>query len=326
MPTSLSNKTACPVTVPPKAGRFAIIITMGDPSGIGPEVTLKSLASPKVSGLADFLVIGDKSLIDRESARLGLRRRFPIMDLANVPRRNFSFGIAHPSFGRASLEYINEALRLLKKGKAGALVTSPVSKRSIELSGLPGFTGHTEYLASRTRTKDYAMMFVGKNLKVVLVTRHIALKDVPAALSMKSIYKTIIINDKYLKSFFKIRRPRIGVAGLNPHSSEGGLLGVEEKTKIIPAIRNASRYVIFHEALNGKYDAVIAMYHDQGLIPFKMLYFNSGVNLTLGLPFVRTSPDHGTAFDIAGKGMADPRSMMEAILLAHRLSMRNVGA
>jgi len=282
---------------------------MGDPSGIGPEVVLKALASPKVKGLADFFIIGDGNVLKGRA------------------RRDMKF------CGRASVQYIDRALELIKRGGADCLVTAPVNKSSIRRAGFPDFQGHTEYLARHTGTKDFAMMFVGEKLKVVPVTRHIALARVPGALSSDKVFRAIALTHEGLKKFFKIRRPRIGVAGLNPHAGERGAFGNEEALVIAPAVRKASRLyggvtgpvpadALFHDALNGSFDAVIAMYHDQGLGPFKMLYFKTGVNLTLGLPFVRTSPDHGTAFDIAGKGVADPSSMIEALRLACRLSKK----
>lgn len=292
MPISRSNKPN-------------IVITKGDPSGIGPEVTEKALASPMVKGLANFLVIGGG--------------------------RSVEYGVSRPEFGRSARQYIDTALELLKAGKADALVTAPVNKASIRSSGLKDFEGHTEYLAARTGTKDFAMMFVGERLKITLVTRHIALKDVPRKLSCQAIYRTILLTDAGLKKYFKISSPRIGVAGLNPHAGECGAFGKEEETIIAPAVKKAAGKVkdikgpippdvIFNDCLNGRFDAVVSMYHDQALIPFKLLYFKDGVNLTLGLPFVRTSPDHGTAFDIAGKGIADPSSMIAAIKLACKLS------
>jgi len=174
------------------------------------------------------------------------------------------------------------------------------------------------------------MMFAAETMKVTLVTRHLPLADVPRALNPAIIYRTIFLTHKYLKEYFGLITPRIAVCGLNPHAGEEGAFGNEEARAIIPAIKKASvfsKYIrgpvsadaAFHDALNKKYDAVIAMYHDQGLVPFKMLYLDSGVNLTLGLPFIRTSPDHGTAFDIAGKGIANPSSMIEAVKLACRL-------
>ena len=258
---------------------------------------MKALASPKVKGLADFLVIGETHAERGDAA------------------------------GRASLEYIDEAVELLRSGQADALVTAPVNKSSIRSAGNPGFQGHTEYLAKKFKVKNFAMMFVGSDLKVSLVTRHLALRSVPKVLNSGMVYRTIMLTNKYLKEYFRIKAPRIAVCGLNPHAGENGAFGSEEARVISPAIRLASKVsknicgpipadTVFHDALCKKYDAVVAIYHDQALAPFKMLYFDSGVNLTLGLPFVRTSPDHGTAFDIAGLGIADPTSMIEAIRLA----------
>ncbi|MCX5677774.1 MAG: 4-hydroxythreonine-4-phosphate dehydrogenase PdxA [Candidatus Omnitrophica bacterium] len=318
MPTSRSSKQR-------------IVITMGDPSGIGPEVTLKALASPQIKGLADFIVVGNRFTIEKTSRELGLKFSASLMDIDNVPQEIFRYGKSHPAFGKASIQYIDKALDIIDSDDADSLVTAPINKASINSAGYKGFEGHTEYLAKKTHASNFAMMFVGKELKITLVTRHIALRDLPKKLSEANILSAIELTDRYLKKFFRISAPRIGVAGLNPHAGEGGMFGDEEELVIAPAIKKAAKHVkcltgpvspdvIFNMALDGKFDAVISMYHDQALIPFKLLYFNTGVNLTLGLPFVRTSPDHGTAFDIAGKGIADPSSMIEAIKLACRLS------
>jgi len=308
---------------------------MGDPSGVGPEVALKALASSKVQGLAKILLIGDAFVIDKARRDMGLKLNVPFMDLGNVSPKSFSYGKFDASFGRASIEYIDAALELIKRREARALVTAPVNKSSIKASGLRNFEGHTEYLAQRAGTKDYAMMFVGGNLKVTLVTRHVALKRVPGIITAESIDRALALTRQYLINFFRVRNPKIGVCGLNPHAGEAGAFGDEEIKIIAPAIKKASMKfkglagpipadILFHDALNGKYDAIIAMYHDQALPAFKMLYFKTGVNMTLGLPFIRTSPDHGTAFNIAGRGIADPASMIEAILLACRLARRTV--
>jgi 4-hydroxythreonine-4-phosphate dehydrogenase len=228
------------------------------------------------------------------------------------------------------MEYLDMALSMVADSKADAVVTAPLNKSSVRSAGFTDFEGHTEYMAMKTGVKDFSMMFVGKALKVTLVTRHLALKDVPAAINAENVYKTIMMAASSMKKFFGVAEPRIGVAGLNPHSGDGGIFGDEESRAIIPAIKKASQILksvmgpvpadaIFYEALNGKFDVIVTMYHDQALAPFKMLYFADGVNLTLGLPFVRISPDHGTAFDIAGKGCADPSSMKEAIRLASML-------
>lgn len=291
-----------------RSGKPRVIITTGDPSGVGPEITRKALASPKVKRLADFLIIGDI----KTSVRM---RKTPA------------------KCGKMSIDYLDRALAIIAKGEADCLVTAPINKANVRAAGFDNFEGHTEYLAQATLTKDYAMMFVGKRMKITLVTRHIALKDVPARITTDKILIAIRLTHRYLSNHFHIKDPKIAVAGLNPHAGEGGIFGKEESVIISPAIKEASEScsrgkilgpfppdVVFGEALQGKFDAVIAMYHDQGLIPFKLLYFKDGVNMTIGLPFVRTSPDHGTAFDIAGKGIADPSSMIEAIILACRLA------
>lgn len=288
MPTLSSNKPR-------------VIITMGDPSGIGPEVVDKSISDKSISGVADITVIGKPSA-DKDPA----------------------------SCAKAAIGYIDEAIELIKNKKADALVTAPVNKSSIRSAGYKDFQGHTEYLAQKFGVKDFCMMFVGKKLKISLVTRHVALKNVPSAITADSIYSTIILTAQYLEKYFKVKDPKIAVAGLNPHAGDGGSFGDEELRIISPAIKKAASSVkniygpvsadaVFYKALKGDYDAVVALYHDQALAPFKTLYFNDGVNLTLGLPFVRTSPDHGTALDIAGKGIADPSSMKEAIVLAAKL-------
>ena len=310
-----------------------ILITMGDPAGIGPEVTVKALSDNRISKLAHFLVIGDFFVIDKIRKSLKAKTEISLLDLANVPSTNFAFGIQKPAFGKASMEYIDKALDMLKSRQADALVTAPVNKSSIRSAGFKEFEGHTEYLAEKTGTNEFAMMFVGKKLKITLCSRHIALRDVAPTITVDLICRTIRLTHEHLKRYFGIEDPRIAVTGLNPHASDSGLFGDEEERVIIPAIRKASIGIkniygplpadaVFYETLKGKFDAVVAMYHDQALAPFKTLYFNDGVNLTLGLPFIRTSPDHGTAFDIAGKGIADPTSMKEAILLACRLSKR----
>jgi len=315
------------------SNKSRIIITIGDPSGIGPEVTVKALTDKDIRRLAHFTVIGDYFVINKVKKDLKLNAEFSLIDLSNVPQNNFSYGTKRGSFGKASIEYINDALDMLKKGEADCLVTAPVNKSSVREGAIKNFEGHTEYIAERMKTEDVAMMFVGKRLKVSLVTRHLALKDVARSINTENVYKTIMLTADSLKRFFGINNPKIGVAGLNPHAGENGLFGDEETASIVPAIRKALDRVkgiygpvpadaIFYEALNGKFDAVVSMYHDQALAPFKTLYFKDGVNLTLGLPFVRTSPDHGTAFDIAGSGIADATSMKEAILLAANLSKK----
>lgn len=269
----------------------AIIITTGDPKGIGHEVTEKALRDPRIKGLANFFVIEPKD--------------------------------------KTGFDAIEKAVGLLKKRKADALVTAPVNKEAISKSGIP-FQGHTEYLAQATATKKFAMMLCGGPLKVTTVTRHVPLKEVSAILTQAKIIEAVRLTDSALKKYFGIKKPRIGVCALNPHCGEGGKIGREEQDTIMPAVRKIRRFIpmaqgpisgdaIFYMAFHGKLDAVISMYHDQGLGPLKMVAFEKGVNVTLGLPFIRTSPDHGTAYDIAGKGIADPSSMKEAIKLAVKM-------
>jgi len=268
-----------------------ILITTGDPKGIGPEVTKKALDDSSIKGIADFLVIRPRD--------------------------------------KTGLDAIEKAVGILKSHKADGLVTAPVNKSKINTSGMP-FRGHTEYLARSTHTKKFTMMLAGPCLRTTIVTRHIALKEVSMTLTEEKVRDAIILTDMALRRYFKIKKPRIGVCSLNPHCGEGGLTGTEERDIIIPAIEGLVSMirglqgplpsdVIFYMARNGRFDAVVSMYHDQGLGPFKMLHFEKGVNVTLGLPFVRTSPDHGTAYDIAHKGVANPASMKEAIRLAARM-------
>lgn len=273
-----------------------ILITTGDLKGIGPEITKKALADPRIRKMADFFIIEP---VDRTG------------------------------FGA-----IEKAVGILKKGGAKGLVTAPVNKSAINKTGAP-FKGHTEYLAEETNTRKFAMLFYSEFMKVTIVTRHLPLRQVSGSLTKNKIETAISLTGGALKKYFGIPRPRIGVCGLNPHAGEQGLMGSEEKKVIIPAIKNSKKKTpgvlgplpgdaAFYMAHRGDVDAVVAMYHDQGLAPFKMLAFNRGVNVTLGLPFVRTSPDHGTAYDIAGKGIADPGSMKEAMKLAARMCAANL--
>jgi 4-phospho-D-threonate 3-dehydrogenase / 4-phospho-D-erythronate 3-dehydrogenase len=307
-------------------------ITMGDPSGIGPEVTLKAISQLGRGLTGRIVVIGNSLVLSR--LRDFQRRNFDLVDLDNVTRADFAYGKISPIFGNASIAYLDQALELLREGRISGLVTAPVSKEAINLTGRK-FSGHTEYLANKTKTRKFAMMFVADKLKITLVTRHIPLKQVCAKINAGNIQDAISLTVDFLKKYYHISHPRIAVCGLNPHAGEGGLLGKEEEMVIKPAIEKAKRYsrfifgpfagdTIFLKAAAGGYDAVIAMYHDQGMIPLKVLAFNSGVNVTIGLPFIRTSPCHGTAFDIAGKNKADASSMLSAIKLTACLCQKSV--
>ena len=311
--------------------KLNVAITMGDAAGIGPEVTLKALADEKIRRLANFLIIGNRRVLE-DTARLSkikLKDEIAVLDAGEIPK--LEFGRSSSKYGRAALQCIQEALTLIKTKKIDLLVTAPVNKHTISQCGFP-FTGHTEYLARACRVKNFAMLLTGGPFKVVLATRHIALREVPQALTKEGLYQTLRLAIFGLKRYFGIRRPRLGVCALNPHGGDKGLLGREESEIIGPAVHRAKKTAqvegplpadsLFYLARQGKFDAVIAMYHDQGLIPLKAYAFDQGVNLTLGLPFVRTSPDHGTAYDIAGKNKANPRSMMEAIKLAVKIGSR----
>jgi 4-hydroxythreonine-4-phosphate dehydrogenase len=232
--------------------------------------------------------------------------------------------------GEASARYIIKADELIKKGSIAALVTAPINKDAVNLAGY-NWRGHTETLAKLSKTDNFAMSFVAGPLKIVLATTHIALKKVSKKLKKDDILNKIILADKYLKRYFNIRKPLIGICGLNPHASDNGLFGNEEKNIIKPAVKEAKKKKIrargplsaeqlFYEAYHKKIDAVIAMYHDQALIPIKMVLRNKAVNLTMGLPYIRTSPSSGTAFDIASKFIADETTMSEAIKLAINLT------
>lgn len=301
--------------------KVRIGITMGDPSGIGATVIARAVK--EIKSLAEVVIIGDKWVFDRSHQSPVTSYQYNFIDLKNVSRRNFQFGRVKAEYGRASVEYLDKAMDLIRKGEIDSLVTAPISKEAINLAGFK-FAGHTEYLQQRTRTKDTVMMLLNKHLKFSLVTRHIPLKDVAVALNKEELSKTISVTYQFLKEFFLISQPRIVVCGLNPHASDNGIIGEQEKQVIKPVIKNLKKTIdslegplpsdiAIKHAFEKAYDCVIAMYHDQALIPLKLLDSYSGVNLTLGLPFVRTSPLHGTAFDIAPAFLADPRSLIEAI-------------
>ena len=299
---------------------------MGDPSGIGPVIAVKALR--KISGLAEFTVIGDSWLLKKAGLKNPAIPGLKVIDLENVDRKSFVPGKINAAYGRASLEYIDAALKLLKVKAVDCLVTCPISKEAVRKAGFR-FPGHTEYLAYASRTKDFAMMVLNRKLRISLVTTHLALREVSSRINQEHIYRNIALTAASLKKYFRIPTPRIVVCGLNPHASDGGIIGKEERQIIEPAVRRARKSlgcniagplpsdVAMYKACQGGYDAVVAMYHDQALISLKLTDFDSGVNMTLGLPFVRTSPLHGTAFDIAKRpALADPNSLIAAIKLA----------
>ncbi len=303
-------------------------ITMGDPSGIGPEVVAKALSNPLIYPLARFKIIGNKEIYKQYVQKLSPNCSF--IHAGDLSLSRWKSGCVNPLSGADSLMYLEKAVRLLKNKGIDALVTAPVSKEAIARVN-PSFVGHTEFLARSWDIKNVGMMFVSDALRAVLATRHIPLKEVSNTLNRHLIFETIQLTYTALQELFKIKNPVIAVCGLNPHAGENGLLGKEEIKKIIPAIKKAQKRKwrvegpfsadsLFIPSIVKRYDAVVAMYHDQGLIPIKTLFSPKLVNLTIGLPFIRTSPAHGTAFDIAGKNMADCSSMREAIKLAVALS------
>jgi 4-hydroxythreonine-4-phosphate dehydrogenase len=303
-------------------------ITIGDPCGVGPEVTLKAL---RLLGegrwdAADLVVYGDADVLRATVERClppGPHATVPLIDLGNFGGEIRPGACAEG--GRAAMEYLEAAVEDLKNGKIDALVTAPVSKEAVRITR-PGFIGHTEFLGEAFGCKP-VMMMVGGGLRVALVTTHCALKDVPRLVTENTVFKTIRVLDDAMRRYFGVSAPRIAVCGLNPHASEDAPWTREDREVVVPAVARARREgtkcdgplagdTVFHRALKGEFDAVVAMYHDQGLAPLKTVAFGGAVNVTLGLPVVRTSPGHGTAFDIAGKGVADARSMTEAIKLA----------
>lgn len=274
-------------------------VTLGDPLGIGPEIVKKALEDRSIRRLANWSIFGE----EMHGKKPGPKEA-----------------------GLESFSALKLATSSIKNGLACGLVTAPVSKAHLNMAGF-GFPGQTEFLASVFSAKKTAMMLASPKLKVVLVTIHVALRDIFKKLTAQAVYEKIVLAHKALVNDFRIKKPLLAVCGLNPHAGEGGLFGTEEGRIISPAIRKAQHDKInvsgpyppdsiFHEAIRGKYDAVICHYHDQGLIPLKTLSFYKGVNVTLGLPIIRTSPDHGCAFDIAGKGIANPSSIKSAMRLA----------
>lgn len=307
-------------------------ITLGDVAGVGPEVVLKAINCPKITQLCEPLIIGDYLILKKcaKAMKLSIPSKCNILDLQlfRSEKEIPSWGTVRKKSGVAAVEYIKKAVSLALEKKIDAIVTAPISKKAIQLAGFK-YPGHTEFIARLTHTKEYAMMFVADKLKVILVTTHIELKKVAKVITLKKVYTAIKLA-KIGGELFKIKNPKIAVLGLNPHAGENGLLGSEEKKKIAPAIELAKKEKInvfgpisadiaFWQAINRNFDIVIAMYHDQGLIPIKTLAFEKTVNITIGLPIIRTSPAHGTAFDIAGKGIANPSSMIEAIKIAVQL-------
>jgi len=307
-----------------------IAVTMGDPAGIGPEVAVR--ASARVRGRARLVWVGDPGVLQSAGKRYGVDAVLPIVAVSALSAAERRPGHPTPAGADAAYRAILRAVELVQAGEADAIVTAPVSKQAIQALGID-FPGHTETIARLAADAEVRMMMAGATLRVVLVTTHIRLLDVPARITRDNVLRTAEIAGEALRRDFGIRRPRLALAGLNPHAGEGGAFGDEEIRLLRPAVEAGrarglrldgphSPDTVFFRARQGEFDAVISLYHDQGLIPFKLLHFTDGVNVTLGLPFPRTSPDHGTAFDIAGRGRADVSSMVSAIRLAAGMADR----
>jgi 4-hydroxythreonine-4-phosphate dehydrogenase len=300
-------------------------ITLGDPAGIGPEIVAATLASAPREWLARTIVYGDRGPLERGARVMGvvLPDVRIIGDGAGEAARP---GAPDEASGAAQVGYLEAAVAAAARGELSAIATAPISKTWAKRAGF-AFPGHTEMLAERLGAREVVMMFAGPKLKVALATVHVALADVPRVLTTARVRSTIELLAQSLVRDFGIARPRIGVVGLNPHAGEGGLIGREDRDVIAPAVAAVGDAIVEgplvpDAAFRMRYDAFVAMYHDQGLIPVKLVDFDESVNVTLGLPIVRTSPDHGTAYDIAGQGIARAVSMQRAVELAFAMSGR----
>jgi len=327
----------------PADGPVTIALTMGDPRGIGPEIVVKALHSPELPVGAAIVVVGALQVLRAEAQRLGqpfdlplaergepLAGQAAVLDLANFPTEMLEPRKPEAVNGRASLDYVETAADMALAGEADAVVTCPINKAAISAAGSP-FAGHTEMLAHLTGAGRAVMLLVAGRLRVALATTHIALREVPDKLNAADIACTITVLAEGLRRFFGVARPRIAVCGLNPHCGDGGRFGDEEARIVAPALEDARQAgvhacgpmpadTVFAQAADGRYDGVVALYHDQGMIPVKLAGLGRVVNITLGLPIIRTSVGHGTAYDIAGRGRADEASLVEAIRLAARMA------
>lgn len=324
-----------------------IAITMGDPTGIGPEIIAKSVADPRIQMVCTPFVLGDRRGMERGIAIGGLFQRLEtvtdlppdkpepgvlyLREISALTEADLLYGKPTPATGDAMYRYIVTAAELCMSSKVAAMATAPISKEALNIGG-HHYPGHTELLAELTGTEEFVMMLAGSRLRVALVTIHEALRDVPRLITMEKVLATIQVTHNDVGRYFSTA-PRIAVTALNPHCGEGGMFGDEDERIIRPAVEEArkrginvvgplSADTLFHIAVRGDFDAVVCMYHDQALIPLKLLHFDDGVNVTLGLPIIRTSVDHGTAYDLAGKGVAGHASMVAAIVMAAEMAAK----
>lgn len=320
-------------------------ITMGDAAGIGPEIIVKALANKNIYEISRPVVFGDAKIMNRAIGIIGADLKcniiddpkegkytygiIDVVDLNNLPE-DLPFAKVDGRAGKAAFEFIEKAVEFTKKQEVHAIVTAPLNKEALNLGGVH-YPGHTEILGHLTGQKDFSMMLTSPKLRVIHVSTHIALHDVPKVVKKARISKVIDLAQDTLKLMGFVK-PRIAVAGLNPHCGEGGLFGNEDDLEIVPAVKEAKAKgydvtgpvppdSVFHRAANlNEFDIVVVMYHDQGHIPIKVLGFDSGVNVTVGLPCIRTSVDHGTAFPVAGTGKASEHSMLEALKLGAQMA------
>jgi 4-hydroxythreonine-4-phosphate dehydrogenase len=330
-------------------GKVVIGITMGDPTGIGPEIVIKALLDRSIREKIFPVVFGDKGVLTRVAQDIGItdvrfreiasidsvrnaeigKREILVKSISNLKMTKLRYGRPDRNCGRAMVNYVKEAVDAAMAGYIDAIVTAPINKEAINEAGFR-YGGHTDMIADFTGTKEFTMMFISKHFKVSLVTIHVPLKDVSMRITPQRIYKVGLLTWKTLRQYFGLKNPKIGVCGLNPHAGEGGIFGDEEKDLIYPGIVSMRSKGIdaegplspdsaFWRAYNKEFDAIIAMYHDQGLIPVKLIDFDNAVNVTIGIPIIRTSPGHGTAYNIAGQGKANPEPMKSAIELAYQM-------
>lgn len=331
--------------------RPILALTMGDPVGVGPEIIVKTLADAQIYQVCRPLVLGDYPALER--ARLGLSPALDIhlaerpelgryrpgtldlLPLSELRPKDLEYGRPTVASGQAMVSYILKAIDLALARQVAGMVTAPISKISMKLSGYD-YPGHTELLAEKTKTPEFAMMLAGGEFRVILATIHCALSQVPQKINQESLVRLLLLASRALERDFGLAGVPLAVAALNPHAGEGGMFGYEEEDIIIPAIKEAKQAgvavegpfpadTLFWRHRQGEFAAVICMYHDQGLIPLKLLHFMDGVNVTLGLPIIRTSVDHGTAYNLAGTGQAVPDSLKAAITMAAEMAKRRFG-
>ncbi len=324
--------------------RKILAITMGDPAGIGPEIAIKALMKKKYFQNCDIFVIGDASVLSYTAKKLGIFTNIMIIkdpseyipgqinvfDMKQLTPKDYKIGENSKKCGQASYNYIIKGIEMAKEGIIDGVVTNPINKASLKLAGI-NYPGHTEIFADKTNTKNFSMMFKLENVCVVHVTTHCSLKEAIELVKPENVLRNIeLLNDTLLS--LGVKNPRIAVSGLNPHAGEGGLFGSEERDSIIPAVEKARKNgilasdplppdTVFMRAFNGEFDGIVSMLHDHGFVALKSKDFERGVNITVGLPIIRTSVGHGTAFDIAGKGIASETSLLSAIDAAYNLCL-----